>query len=91
MVNQNYTIRYHKRTKKHPQYLKAAKLDGIAKALIELIKKDPFKTPPRWKELSGDPKNFYSRRNNDKHRFVYTVDEDKKEVKVHSMWSHYEF
>ena len=91
MVEKNYTIKYHKRTKKHPEYLKTAKLDSIAKALIELVRIDPFKSPPRWKQLSGDLKGFYSRRINDKHRFVYTVDEDKKEVKIHSMWSHYEF
>jgi len=91
MVEQNFTIRYHKRVKKHPQYLKASKLDGIAKALTELVKEDPFKSPPRWKELSGDLKGLYSRRINDKHRFVYSVDEEKKEVMIHSMWSHYEF
>ena len=91
MVEQTYDIRYHKRTKKHKEYLKAAKLDKTAIAFVELCKTDPFKTPPRWKPLTGDLKGLYSRRINDKHRFVYSVDQDTKTVSVHSMWSHYEY
>lgn len=90
MVEGGYKIKYHRRVKKHPEYLKAAKLDGIVKELIALVKKEPFGSPPPWKELRRDLKGFYSRRINDKHRFVYTVDEENKIVRIHSMWSHYE-
>ena len=86
----NYTIKYHKRTKKHPQYLKSAKLDGIAKALVDLIKQDPYQTPPPVKQLTQNLKGIYSRRINDKHRFCYEVDEDLKQVHILSMWTYYE-
>ena len=87
----NYKIIYHKRTKKHPQNLKAAKLERVAKELIELLKDNPLKSPPIWKALSGDLKGFYSRRINDKHRLVYSIDEENKNVTIYSMWTHYEF
>ena len=37
-------------------------------------------------ELDGK----YSRRINIQHRLVYDVDEDKKQIHIVSMWSHYE-
>jgi len=86
-----YKINYHKRTVKQKQYLRAASLLKKAEALVELIELNPYKTPPKFKELEYDLKGFFSRRISLKHRLVYTVDEDKKEVRVHSMWSHYEY
>ncbi len=69
--------------------LKAAKLDAKAKALVELLKEDPFKNPPPYEKLRGDLFGLYSRRINIKHRLVYEVQENT--VKILSMWSHYEF
>ena len=86
-----YKLSYHKRTEKQKQHLKAANLIKKARALVEVIEKDPYQTPPKFKQLEHDLKGFYSRRINHQHRLIYTVDEDTKEVKIHSMCSHYEF
>lgn len=43
-----YEIVYTKKAVKDILLLKAAKLDEKAKALIELIREDPYKTPPRY-------------------------------------------
>jgi len=86
-----YKLHYHKRTEKQKQNLKSANLLKKAKALVDLIERDPYKTPPKFKQLDYDLKGYYSRRINRQHRLVYTVDEEKKEVRIHSMWSHYEF
>ena len=70
--------------------LTAAGLDKKAKALIELLKEDPFQSPPAYEKLVGDLEGLYSRRINLKHRLVYQVSEESKTVKIVSAWSHYE-
>ncbi|MFV0578275.1 MAG: Txe/YoeB family addiction module toxin [Fusobacterium ulcerans] len=59
--------------------------------LLELIKVDPFKTPPPYESLVGNLKGLYSRRINRQHRLVYRVLEEEKTVMIISMWTHYEF
>ena len=86
-----YSIRYTKIAVSHIAYLKSAKLDNKAKTLIELLKENPFQTPPSYEKLQGDLKGAYSRRINIKHRLVYEVNEESKMVKILSMWSHYDF
>lgn len=81
-----YKIVYTKKAVKDIPLLKAAKLDEKAKALIKLIREDPYKTPPRYEILQG----AISRSINIKHRFVYEVREEIKTVKIISMWSHYD-
>ena len=70
--------------------LTAAGLDKKAKALIELLKENPFQSPPSYEKLIGDLDGLYSRRINIKHRLVYQVFEDSKTVKIVSAWSNYE-
>ena len=70
--------------------LTSAGLDKKAKALIELLKENPFQNPPAYEKLVGDMEGLYSRRINLKHRLVYQVDEENKTVKIISAWSHYE-
>lgn len=59
--------------------------------LLEVIKVNPYQTPPPYEKLLGDLSSCYSRRINAQHRLVYTVDEEVKTVKIISMWTHYEF
>lgn len=54
--------------------------------LINLIKKNPFQTPPSYEILIGNLKGYYSRRINKQHRLVYEVIEDKKRINIISMW-----
>jgi len=86
-----YEIRYSKGViKKDLPNLKAAKLEKKAKALIDLLRDDPFQSPPFYEQLIGDLQGYYSRRINHKHRLVYQVYEHEKIVRILSMWSHYE-
>ena len=59
-----YKIQYHRKAVKEIEKLKETNLDIKAKKLIELIKENPFKTPPPYEKLVGDLQNFYSRRIN---------------------------
>ncbi|WP_195405288.1 Txe/YoeB family addiction module toxin [Streptococcus constellatus] len=84
-----YKIVYSKRAVSQIPYLKSSKLDRKAKNLIDLIKENPYQTPPTYEKLQGDLKGLYSRRINVKHRLVYQVEEEKV-VRILSLWSHYE-
>ena len=86
-----YEIVYTKRALQALPKLKAAKLGGKVEALVALLERDPFQNPPLYESLLGTLKGSYSRRINHKHRLVYQVYEEKKTVKIISMWSHYEF
>lgn len=86
-----YEIVYTKRALQALPKLKAAKLGGKVEALVALLERDPFQNPPPYESLLGTLKGSYSRRINHKHRLVYQVYEEKKTVKIISMWSQYEF
>ncbi len=85
-----YRIVYTKAALKDIPKLKGAGLDGKAKALIALLREDPYQTPPRYEKLVGDLSGLYSRRINHQHRLVYEVLEAEKTVKILSLWTHYE-
>lgn len=86
-----YSIVYTKKAVNDIPNLKSAKLDKKAKALIELIRENPYQTPPPYEKLQGDLQGAYSRRINIKHRLVYEVFEEEQIVKIISLWTHYEF
>ncbi len=85
-----YKIKYSKAAANDIPKLKSAHLDTKAKALIELLRQNPYATPPSCEKLTGDLRGFFSRRINAKHRLVYEVYESEKTVKIISLWSHYE-
>jgi len=73
--------------------LKKIRQAGLASKTMVLLKNlqdDPFANPPRYENLVGNLKGFYSRRINIKHRLVYAVDIDKHVVHVLRCWTHYE-
>ena len=85
-----YKIVYTKSAVKDIPRLKAAHLDAKAKALIDVIRSNPYQTPPSYEKLVGDLQGLYSRRINIQHRLVYQVLEEGKIVKIVSLWTHYE-
>ena len=42
-----------------------------------------------WRKVN-DGDIFYIRRINAKHRLVYQIDEEKKEILIWEMWNHYD-
>jgi len=72
------------------QRIAAAGLRAKTEPLVDLLRDDPFRTPPRFEKLVGDLAGAYSRRINLQHRLVYQVIEDERTVKVIRMWRHYE-
>ena len=85
-----YKIIFSKKAGKDAEKLKSVNLDNKAKALIEMIKENPYKTPPPYEKLVGNLSGYYSRRINITHRLVYKVIEEEKLIKIYKMWTHYE-
>lgn len=79
-----------------PQAAKDAKklsrsgLKPKAEALLEILRSDPFRSPPPFEKLVGDLAGALSRRINIHHRLVYQVLRRERVVKVIRMWTHYE-
>jgi toxin YoeB len=85
-----WEIVYTKQAQKDAKKLAAAGLKDKAAALLELLKENPFRTPPRFEKLVGDLAGAYSRRITIQHRLIYEVLEQKRIIKVIRMWTHYE-
>ena len=83
-----YKIVYTKAAAKDVPRLKAAHLDAKAKALIDVIRCNPYQTPPSYEKLVGDLQGLYYRRINIQHRLVYEVIEEVKIIKIVSLWTH---
>lgn len=94
-----YRIVYEKQAARDIKKLKSAKLDKKAKELIEIIRENPFQSPPPYEGLVGNLQGFYSRRINIQHRLVYQIYAEAFEInnveyqgtiKIIRMWSHYD-
>ena len=94
-----FRIVYEKQAAKDIKNLKSAGLDKKAKELIEIIRENPFQTPPVYEGLVGNLQGYYSRRINIQLRLVYQVYaepiaidgvEYQGTVKIIRMWTHYD-
>jgi len=85
-----FEIKYTKKAADDIPKIKAAKLSEKVKLLLDLLRIDPFKIPPRFEKLCGDLNGAFSRRINIKHRLVYQVYKREKIVKIISLWTHYD-
>ena len=86
----SWEIVFAKHVQKDAQKLAAAGLKEKARALLDVLRANPFQNPPPYEKLVGDLAGACSRRINIQHRLVYQVIEDKRTVKVLRMWSRYE-
>lgn len=84
-----YKIIYSKLAINHISKLRSANLAKKAKKLIDVLKINPYQTPPPYEKLVCSEK--YSRRINIKHRLVYEIDDNNKTIYILSAWTHYEF
>lgn len=85
----SYEIIFSRQAQKDAKKLSKGNLKTKASELIEILKEDPFRSPPRFGILTGNLEGCFSRRINIQHRSVYEVFEDQKIVHVFRMWSHY--
>lgn len=85
-----WQVVFTKQAQKDAKKLAAAGLRRKAEELLEILKENPFQSPPLYEKLVGDLSGAYSRRITIQHRLVYQVYKDERVVKVLRMWTHYE-
>jgi len=85
-----WTIVFTPRARRDAKKLGAGGLKEQAQRLLDVIREDPFATPPSFEKLRGDLAGMVSRRINIQHRLVYQVLQEEQVVKVLAMWTHYE-
>lgn len=86
----SWRLLYTKQAQKDAKKLSAAGLRPRAEALLAVLAKNPFQSPPPYEKLIGDLAGAYSRRINIQHRLVYQVLREERIVKVLRLWTHYE-
>ncbi len=86
----SWEIVFTKQAQKDAKKLANSGLKKKAQQLLEVIKENPFQSPPQYEKLVGDLAGAYSRRINIQHRLVYQVYEKERIIKVLRLWSHYE-
>jgi Txe/YoeB family toxin of toxin-antitoxin system len=85
-----WRVVFTKRALKDAKKLSAAGLRSKAESLLNILRENPYQTPPPFEKLIGDLSGAYSRRINIQHRLVYQILDDEKTVKIIRMWTHYE-
>lgn len=85
-----WRVVFTKQARKDARKLSDAGLQSKAETLLEILRENPYQTPPPYEKLIGDLNGAYSRRINIQHRLVYQILADEKAVKVIRMWTHYE-
>jgi len=85
-----WRVVFTKQARKDANKISASGLRSKAEKLIDILRKNPYQTPPSFEKLIGDLTGAYSRRINIQHRLVYQILDDEKVVKVIRMWTHYE-
>jgi len=81
---------FSKQAQKDAQKIKQTGLKNKVEKLFKILKKDPYKNPPRYEKLVGELKGAYSRRINIQHRLVYEIIDSENIIKILRMWTHYE-
>ena len=86
----SWELVYTKQAQRDAKKISSSGLRSKAEAILAILKKNPFQSPPSFEKLVGDLEGAYSRRINIHHRMVYQVLKRQKTVKIIRMWTHYE-
>jgi Txe/YoeB family toxin of toxin-antitoxin system len=85
-----WRVVFTKQAQKDAKKLAAAGLRSKAEKLLDILRENPYQTPPTFEKLLGDLTGAYSRRINIQHRLVYQILDNEKVVKIILIWTHYE-
>lgn len=86
----SWRLVYTKQAKQDARKIARSGLKPQAERLLEILKDNPYQTPPPYEKLLGDLSGACSRRINIQHRLVYQILDDIQAVKIIRMWTHYE-
>ena len=86
----SYELVFTKQAQKDAKKLAGAGLKSKAEGLLQVLRLNPYQSPPPYEKLIGDLSGACSRRINIQHRLVYQVYDEARVVKVLRLWTHYE-
>lgn len=86
----SWKVVFTKQAQKDAKKISSSGLKSKAENILEILKQNPYQTPPPYEKPVGDLSGACSRRLNIQHRIVYQILNDEKTVKVIRMWTHYE-
>lgn len=84
-----YRLVFTRQARRDARKVAAAGLRTNVERLLQILRKDPFRSPPPFEKLVGDLTGAFSRRINIQHRLVYQVLDRERIVKVLRMWTHH--
>ncbi len=85
----SWRLVFTQQARKDAQRIARSGLKPQVNRLLEILKEDPYRSPPPYEKLLGDLSGACSRRINIQHRLVYQVLDDIKTVKIIRVWTHY--
>ena len=85
-----YEVRYTKGGEKDCVKLMRSPYAEIAATILEQMKQDPYSNTGGGLEKVDNGDVFYVRRISAKHRLVYQIDEEAREILIWEMWNHYD-
>jgi toxin YoeB len=86
----SWSLVFTRQAQKDAKKLSRSGLRPNAEALLEVLAKNPYQSPPPFEKLVGDLSGALSLRINIQRRLVYQVLDEIKTVKIIRMWTHYE-
>ncbi len=89
MVTAAWAVALKKTAQKDAVKIRQAGLTGKVDAMLDQLERDPFYLPPPFEKLVADLTGLFSRRITIKHRLVYEVDSERRQVTIYRMFSHY--
>ena len=84
-----YRLVFTSQARKDARKVAAAGLRTNVERLLQVLREDPYRSPPPFEKLVGDLTGVFSRRSNIQHRLVYQVLDHGRIVKVLRMSTHY--
>jgi len=86
----NWHLLFTKQAQKDAKKLAHSGLKPQAERILQILRENPYQSPPSYEKLIGDLSGACSRRINLQHRMVYQILDDIHTVKIIRMWTHYE-
>ena len=86
----SWRLVFTRQAQKDAKKLAASGLKQKAEPLLDILRQNPYQSPPAFEKLIGDLAGAYSRRINIQHRLTYQILEEEKTVKIIRMWTHYQ-
>lgn len=86
----SWKVVFTKQAQKDAKKISSIGLQLKAEKLINILRQNPYQSPPSYEKLVGDLSGAFSRRISIQHRLIYQIIENEKIVKVIRLWTHYE-